>query len=236
VDKPHQQRDFFVSYAQADRAWAEWVAWELEAAGYTTVLQAWDMPAGTAFMHAMDQAVQSSRYVVLVLSPAYLRSELAEAEWRPAFKADPSGTQRRLLPVRVEECEPTGLLADRVWIDLVGTDEATARSKLLDEVAVALRGHGRPDKYPRFPSSPAAADRPRFPTALPPVWNVPFRRNADFTGRQRALAMLAATLDQGGTAAVTQVLQGGGGVGKTALAVEYAYRQRGRFEVVWWVC
>jgi TIR domain len=74
--------------------------------------------AGTAFVHAMDQAVQHTRHVLLVLSPAYLRSEMAEAEWRPAFKADPSGEARRLLPVRAEACEPAGLLADRVYIDL----------------------------------------------------------------------------------------------------------------------
>jgi hypothetical protein len=57
VDKPDQQQDFLVSYTQADRAWAEWLAWELEAVGYTTVLQAWDMPAGTAFVHAMVLSV-----------------------------------------------------------------------------------------------------------------------------------------------------------------------------------
>jgi hypothetical protein len=236
VDKPDQQRDFFVSYTQADRAWAEWIAWELEAAGYTTVLQAWDMPAGTAFVHAMDQAVQTTRHVVLVLSPAYLRSEMTEAEWRPAFKADPSGTQRRLLPVRVEDCEPAGLLADRVWIDLVGADEATARAELREEVLRALRGPGRPATPPRFPRAPArVVDRPRFPTGLPPVWNVPYQRNPTFTGREQALAALGAALKPGGSAAVTQVLQGAGGVGKTTLAVEYAYRYRSRFETVWWV-
>jgi tetratricopeptide (TPR) repeat protein len=236
VDQPDQQRDFFVSYTQADRAWAEWLAWELEAAGYTTLLQAWDMPAGTAFVHAMDQAVQHTRHTILVLSSAYLRSAMAEAEWRPGFTADPTGIQRRLLPVRVEACEPAGLLADRVWIDLTGLDEASARARLREEVARALRGPGRPATPPRFPRAPAvAAARPRFPTALPSVWNVPFRRNPDFTGRDELLASLAGRLAGGGTAAVTQVLQGGGGVGKTTVAVEYAYRHRSQFDTVWWV-
>jgi hypothetical protein len=82
-----------------------------------------------------------------------------------------------------------------------------------------------------------AADvgRPRFPTALPGVWNLPYRRNPAFTGREQALADLASRLGQGAAAAVTQALQGAGGVGKTALAVEYAYRHRAEFDVVWWV-
>ena len=31
--------DFFVSYANADRPWAEWIAWQLEADGYQVVMQ-----------------------------------------------------------------------------------------------------------------------------------------------------------------------------------------------------
>jgi hypothetical protein len=139
--------------------------------------------------------------------------------------------------VRVEDCQPTGLLADRVYIDLVGLDEATARARLGEEVASALRGHARPTSRPRFPRTPTptgAVECPRFPTALPPVWNVPYRRNPAFTGREEVLAGLAEQLDQG-AAAVTQTLQGAGGVGKTALATEYAYRHRSRFDTVWWV-
>ena len=35
-------KDFFISYNSADKGWAEWIAWQLEEAGYTTILQAWD--------------------------------------------------------------------------------------------------------------------------------------------------------------------------------------------------
>jgi hypothetical protein len=39
--------DFFVSYTQADLGWAEWVAWELEDAGYRVIVQVWDMAPTT---------------------------------------------------------------------------------------------------------------------------------------------------------------------------------------------
>jgi hypothetical protein len=35
-----QTADFFVSYTSADRAWAEWIVWQLEAEGYKVVVQA----------------------------------------------------------------------------------------------------------------------------------------------------------------------------------------------------
>jgi hypothetical protein len=34
-------KDFFVSYNHADRAWAEWIEWQLEALVPKTVIQAW---------------------------------------------------------------------------------------------------------------------------------------------------------------------------------------------------
>ena len=45
--------DFFVSYTSADRAWAEWIAWQLEAEGYTVVVQAWDFVATTCSSSAI---------------------------------------------------------------------------------------------------------------------------------------------------------------------------------------
>jgi len=52
--------------------------------------------------------------VVVVLSPAYLRSAHGEAEWRAFYAEDPGGERGLLLPVRVGEVEPPGLLKTRV--------------------------------------------------------------------------------------------------------------------------
>jgi hypothetical protein len=44
-DRPGQRERDFISYTQTDRAWAEWIACDLEAADYATLLQVWDMQA-----------------------------------------------------------------------------------------------------------------------------------------------------------------------------------------------
>ena len=51
--------DFFISYNHADRQWAEWIAWQLEAAGHLTILQAWDFRPGANFVQRMQQATTS---------------------------------------------------------------------------------------------------------------------------------------------------------------------------------
>src|SRR5918994_1001668 len=126
--------DFFVSYTQADRAWAEWIAWQLEAAGYSTVLQAWDFAPGSDWAHEMQQAAATARRTVAVLSSAYLESVYGEAEWRAAFADDPTGEKGLLVPVRVEQVQPPGLLRTRVYVDLVGVSGQAARTRLLEGI------------------------------------------------------------------------------------------------------
>lgn len=73
------------------------------------------------------------------------------------------------------------------------------------------------------------------PNREPAVWNVP-GRNPHFTGRDEALSSLRRQIAGGSPAVILPVtLHGLGGVGKTQLALEFTYRFKTDYEVVWWV-
>ena len=71
---------------------------------------------------------------------------------------------------------------------------------------------------------------------LPSIWEVPHPRNPLFTGREETLQRLAETLKPGQPAALAQpqAISGLGGIGKTQLALEYAYRFRTHYQAIFW--
>jgi tetratricopeptide (TPR) repeat protein len=74
-------------------------------------------------------------------------------------------------------------------------------------------------------------------TALSPYWYVPFQRNPLFTGREEILETLHSRLhvEQTGTLAQSYALQGLAGIGKTQIALEYAYRHSLEHSAVFWI-
>lgn len=149
-------KDFFISYNKADREWAEWIAWQLVDAGFTVIIQAWDFRPGSNFMLEIQRSTKEAKRTIAVLSPDYLEASYTQPEWAAALGQDPKSDQRKLLPVRVRECQPEGLLSFIVYIDLVNKDEATGRTDLLDGVNPNCL---RPKTPPRFPGRP----QPSFP-------------------------------------------------------------------------
>ena len=154
--------DFFISYTQADKHWAEWIAWQLEDAGYSTSLQAWDCHAGGNFVLYMQSAATNARQTIAVLSSNYLAAQYTHPEWTAAFAQDPTGKDRVLVPVRVGECQPQGMLRALNYVDLVGLDEETANQALLARISGKRLKPSHPPDFPAV-AAPTVSRQPGFP-------------------------------------------------------------------------
>src|SRR3954464_12263989 len=218
-----------MSHAGRDTGWAEWLAWQLQEAGYRVELDVWDWAPGEDFVVRMQRALDRADRLLAVCTEAYFSSVFGGAELRAAF-AGSAAAAGRVVPVLVEPVTLPPLYAPLIHLALTGLDEAAAAAQLRARLA-----GGRPTGPPPFPhrDSPPA-DRPAFAGALPAVWKVP-PRNPRFTGRDGMLAELRRRLRAGEGTLVVQALYGLGGVGKTQLALEYAHRFAADHQLVWWI-
>lgn len=73
------------------------------------------------------------------------------------------------------------------------------------------------------------------PLSVSRAWSVPYARNVHFTGREDELRDLRNSLTSDQAARRVQVICGLGGIGKTQLALEYLYRNKDQYNIVWWI-
>jgi tetratricopeptide (TPR) repeat protein len=209
----------FISRAGEDAGFAGVIGKILESAGHSVVLQQWDF-ANRNFVERMHAALAGGARVVALLSPEYLGSAHCQAEWQNAIADDPLNSKSRLILFRVAECEPIGLLSGLAYWDLVPVreDRALLREIVLDALREERRDGAPSGPYWRPPRTVVDTE------AIRPV--------PSFSAREDELAAIAAALsDDGAVAAV----YGLGGVGKTSIAREYAWRDRERYSVIWWL-
>ena len=100
------RKDFFISYHSADQGWAEWIVWRLEIAGYSVILQVWNFQAEANFSHELDTITKVAEYVLIVLSPDYLKAFTTMTDWISTFEVNPRSMVERqvLIAIQVREC------------------------------------------------------------------------------------------------------------------------------------
>ena len=128
------ETDFFISHAGRDTGWAEWLAWQLQQAGYTIELDVWDWAPGEDFVARMAAALESADRLLAVCTEAYFTSAFGGAELRAAF-AGSAAAAGWIVPVLVEPVTLPPLYAPLIYLDLIGLDETAAAARLRARLA-----------------------------------------------------------------------------------------------------
>jgi len=175
---------------------------------------------------ALQQTRDVYRRFVCVVSAAYLKAAMPD---RSGIADQVAGHSGQLSIVITGPCELPYQFWQLAPVTLPGTtDEGEARSSLLRGILSPARAAAVPSEDFR-PTSRFPGRRPAiWPPRLPP-------RNAYFTGRAELLSKLRRQLTADTTAVLPYAIEGLGGIGKSQLAIEYAYRFAADYDLVWWI-
>ena len=138
--------DVFVSHSSQDQEWVlGWLTPRLEAAGIRPCYYQEDFDPTRPIIKNIPLAIERSRKTLLVLSPAWLKSEWTELEALIAQQQSPAFRKQQLIVLMLKKCEPPSELAILPYIDF--TDESNwdkQLQRLIDAINDKLRLRPKP--------------------------------------------------------------------------------------------
>jgi tetratricopeptide (TPR) repeat protein len=213
--------DVFISYSSKDKAWVRGeLLKRIEQAGLKAFVDFRDFTRGAPSIKEIERGVKICRKTLLVLTPAYIKSEWCEYENLILQTLGPANRDLRLLPLLKAECDLPVRINYLTYIDATdGADLDLAWQQLLKSLDA-----------PKEPESTAQ------PTHGQWLLEPPYPMLPNFTGRTDEREMLKNWLhaDPGHPLMMLRAL---GGFGKSALAWHWLIHDvdpSGWPRVVWW--
>jgi hypothetical protein len=224
----------FISYAHEDEALLEQLHRHLSSLSQPGRITTWhdrELVAGSDWAEGIDAQLERADIILLLVSADFINSRYCyHVEMKRALERHEAG-QARVIPIALRPAD---------WIDLpfahlhaLPTDARPVTSWNNQDEAWANVVAGIRRAIEDLSLLPESAAR----KALPPIWNIPYPRNPFFLGRDKLLERLHTQLQSGETTALSQspqAISGLGGIGKTQLAVEYAYRYAHEYQAILW--
>ncbi|HEY0754947.1 MAG TPA: FxSxx-COOH system tetratricopeptide repeat protein [Ktedonobacteraceae bacterium] len=222
-------------HTREERAWREKLAMHLSQLARDGLLELWDereSEPGADWQREQDEELERAGLILLLVSPAFVASPFCASSGLARLLERQRRGQALVVPLLLRPCDwrtaPFGHLRP------LPTDERCISqwSEREEDEAWLLVVAGLRHMLSTQPQG--FAHRP--PSAEQGAWTIPFARNPSFSGREEQLRTLGKQLRSRQRAAIGQIqaISGLGGIGKTQLAIEYAYRHRADYTWIFW--
>lgn len=105
----------FISYSSLDKVFASRLALDLLAAGLPVWLDVWEMEIGDSLYQKIFSGLDSSSYVIIVVSRNYNRSIWTSKEFRAVLSKEDNDQRKILLPLVIDDAEVPLEIRDRIY-------------------------------------------------------------------------------------------------------------------------
>jgi tetratricopeptide (TPR) repeat protein len=227
----------FYSYARRDKKLRDELATHLSSLQRQGLIAGWydgEIRAGSERDAELKKYLNLSDIILLLISPDFVASDYCYClEMKQALERHKRG-EAYVIPILLRPTDLQGLpFAFLQFLPPDGKPVTRSRDKddAFTKITEALRNVIN-EISEKLPSEPAPSGRTQATAAW---WKVPYPRNDFFTGRTSVLEQLHTTFLARNTGVVVQTLNGLGGIGKTQIALEYAYRYTQEYQAIFWV-
>jgi tetratricopeptide (TPR) repeat protein len=226
--------EVFYSYAHKDEMLRNELEQHLKLLQRQGLIISWhdrQILPGTDWAQAIDTHLKTASLILLLISSDFLASDYCYGiEMQRALERN-LAKEAQVIPILLRPVDnwqstpfghlqvlPTGALPVTKWAD---------RDSAFTDIAQGIRrALQNMQPHPAVPPS----------LAFLSIWNIPYPRNPVFTGREEILQRIHTQLQAGQSMALSQAqaISGLGGIGKTQIAIEYAYQYRQDYQTVLW--
>ncbi|MDX3642438.1 FxSxx-COOH system tetratricopeptide repeat protein [Streptomyces sp. MB09-02B] len=221
--RPPSISDVYVSFVPQDRSWANWASAVLVQAGFKVHLAQEGTVEGAMVRDEIERGVESASHTLIIFSQDYQGSSRFRTTWEAVW-AESDRRTHQLVSMRVDQVPLEAPFTEQ----LADMARCSSHEEGRDTLLAWFGRSGEALTHSHFTGTEVKL--PRFPKTEPAVFQVPLRTSS-FTGRTELLEGIREKLWQEDTRAL--VLKGMGGVGKTLLAQEFAYRYKSDYDVVY---
>jgi tetratricopeptide (TPR) repeat protein len=191
-----------------------------------------EIDTGSDWRKQIDTYIKSADIIVLLLSVDFFASERCrEIEFKQAVERCKARVAR-LLSVILRPFNVNGLIpneSDLLPSNGIAVAQWSDRDVAWEEIARSIRKVVEELRQ----QLAKAGSRPVRPHIS--QWNVPYRRNPLFMGREDMLDELHHYFVAYQTSIHILAIHGMNGIGKTQLAIEYAYRYQNDYHMIYWI-